>query len=91
MSMISGFYGGVLESDYTVGGTATELATGTVVNRLGLVVQNLGADTAYIGSSTVTTSSGYALAANENAFFSGTLALYAISAGTSDVRILELF
>lgn len=57
-----------------------------------LLIQNLGADIAYVGDSSVTTSDGLAVPSGTtltlNVLDVGNI--YIISAGTSDVRILEL-
>ncbi len=57
-----------------------------------LIIQNLGAGAVYIGDSTVTTSDGLEIASGVllslNVLDVGDI--YAISASTSDVRILEL-
>lgn len=56
----------ILQQSVTVGTTATAVPTTAMVGRNSIVVKNTGANTIYLGSSTVTTANGYPVAANES-------------------------
>jgi len=58
--------------------------------RTATLVQNLGTDVIYIGPSGVTTASGVKVAVDNHIVIEGPIDLYAISVGTSDVRVMEL-
>ena len=62
----------------------------TPAARNAVLVQNTGTDVLFIGGPTVATTDGIRLAANEHIVIEGQLDLWGISAGTSNVRILEL-
>jgi hypothetical protein len=49
-----GLSGGILQSVTTVGATAVPLPAAPLAGRAGMVVQNVGATTIYLGTSTVT-------------------------------------
>lgn len=78
----------------TVGGTAVALPSNPLEYRRALVVHNNGSSVIYLGDSSVTTSNGMPLAAGEKIAFDiqGTpnVAVFAISASSVDVRVMEL-
>lgn len=80
---------GLVVSDIAIHVTGPE---NRLRGRRQLMIQNLGSDIAYIGDSGVTTSNGFQIPSGDilslNVLDLGDI--YAISAGTSDLRILEL-
>jgi hypothetical protein len=59
--------------------------------RHGCVIQNLGAGIAYLGfDSTVTTSNGIELPVDSKVSIDGPVAIWGVSASTSDIRVWEL-
>lgn len=85
---------GLRPSAVTVGGTPIPLPANPLVYRRALVVHNNGASTIYLGDASVTTSNGLPLLAGEKIAFdiqnNPNVTVYAISAGSVDVRLLEL-
>ena len=85
--------GKTANSGFTVTSSATTLLTVPILaGRRKLLVFNLGPQTVFIGQSGITTSNGYPVPSGvEKAFdvlaYGG---LFAISAGTSDVRTLQI-
>lgn len=85
---------GISTQAISVGGTATALPNSALENRRALVIHNDGPGILYIGGSNVTTANGIPLASSEKIAFDigGTpnVKIYAVSASSSDVRIMEL-
>lgn len=85
-------YGNIKHSNQTVNNTASQLASTPLANRSKMIVQNLGSKEIYIGSSTVTASTGVKIPSGGNVElpYNASVALYAITpSGSADVRILE--
>ena len=61
----------------------------TPATRNAVLVQNTGADVLFIGGPAVATTDGVRLAANEHLVIEGQVDLWGISAGTSNVRVIE--
>mgnify|MGYP001564963433 CR=1 FL=1 len=78
----------------TVGGTAVPLPSNPMEYRRALVVHNNGSSTIYLGDSTVTTTNGMPLLASEKIAFdiqgNPNVVVYAVSASSVNVRIMEL-
>lgn len=78
----------------TVAGVAIPLPSNPMEFRRALVIHNNGSSTIYLGASSVTTSNGLPLAAGEKIAFdiqgNPNVVVYAISASSVDVRIMEL-
>jgi hypothetical protein len=74
--------------------SAVPLPASPLDSRRALVIHNNGPDILYVGSSDVTTANGFPLALNEKMAIdiqgNTNVWVYGVSAGTSDVRILEL-
>lgn len=74
--------------------SAVPLPATPLENRRAVVLHNVGPAILYIGASNVTTANGIPLAVDEKIAFDvqGTpnVTIYGVSAGTSDVRIMEL-
>ena len=85
---------GVRSSAITVTTSATPLPDSPLEFRRALAIHNNGASTVFLGDESVTTSNGFPLLAGEKISFdiSGTpnVFIYAIAAGSVNVRILEL-
>lgn len=85
---------GMRQAAITVSTSAVPLPNNPLEGRRALVVHNNGSEAIYLGNSSVTTSDGLPLAAGEKIAFdiqgNQSARLYAISAGSVDVRILEL-
>jgi len=88
--MARGYFDILSNHAVSVGVTATHLTTARVpTERNAVLVQNTSTDVLYIGGSTVTTANGVRLGQNEHIVIEGGVALYGISAGTSNVRVIE--
>lgn len=78
----------------TVGVTEVALAiSGSFASRYGILIQNLGTKTIYVGPTGVTTSSGIAIFSNTSFWLavSEDVVLYGISAtANQDVRVVEV-
>lgn len=78
----------------TVAGVAIPLPSNPLEFRRALVVHNNGSSVIYLGASNVTTSNGLPLAAGEKIAFdiqgNPNVVVYAISASSVNVRIMEL-
>ena len=93
------YYQGALANTMNYGSqtvtTSATLVVNSNVNRRGFLLRNLGAETIYVGGSTVTGSTGASLLPNKCVYLKGggaTQAVYAItSSSTSDVRYLEAY
>ena len=86
------FYGEGVHSAIALAGTAV-LLTAQVSHgtRHGCVIQNLGAGVAYLGfTSAVSAATGIEVAVDEKISIDGSVAVYGISASTSDIRVWEL-
>lgn len=86
------YYGEGVHSAVALAGTAT-LLTAQVprAQRQGCVIQNLGAGIAYLGfSPSVTSGNGLELEVDGKISIDGPVAVYGISASTSDIRVWEL-
>ena len=85
---------GLRQAAITVTGTAVALPNNPLNSRRALVVHNNGSEAVYLGDSAVTVSDGLPLLAGEKIAFDiqGNIKarVYAISAGSVDVRIMEL-
>lgn len=85
---------GLRPTAVTVGVTPTPLPANPLEYRRALVLHNNGASTVYLGDSSVTTGNGLPLVAGEKIAFdiqnNPNVTVYAISAGSVDVRVLEL-
>lgn len=85
---------GVRPSAVTVTATPTPLPANPLEYRRALVIHNNGASTIYLGDSSVTVSNGMPLSAGEKIAFdiqnNPNVTIYAVSAGSVNVRILEL-
>ncbi len=86
---------GLRVTQISVTGTAAPLPGSCRENRRAIAIQNLGPGTLYISNSdSVTTGNGYPLAPSTNKEIAldikGTIRVFGISDGTSDVRILEV-
>lgn len=81
----------VKESQITVGAIATKLPTTPLASRLTLLVFNNGSTTLFLGSSTVTTSTGMPLNPNSSLSFAieSGVDIYGITSSSTDVRLLE--
>lgn len=89
---MTGIIGRILQSEVTVATTATAIPSTALVGRTTIVIKNTGAATIYLGSSTVTTSNGFPLAANAviELDLDEVVPIYGIvAASTETVRILE--
>lgn len=84
----------VRNKNVTVGAVAQSLTPAPLEYRRALVIHNNGNGTLYIGDENVTAANGLPLEAGEKIAFDiqGTpgVAIYGVSASSSDVRILEL-
>lgn len=85
---------GMNQQAISVTSSAVPLPTNALKFRRALVIHNNGSSTLYIGGSNLTVANGFPLAANEKISIdiqnNENVTVYGISAGTSDVRILEL-
>jgi hypothetical protein len=85
---------GMNQQAVSVSSSALPLPANPLEFRRALVIHNNGGSTLYIGGSNVTTANGFPLAANEKISIdiqnNESVTVYGISAGTSDVRLLEL-
>lgn len=85
---------GLLSTAVTVDTSAVPLPANPLEYRRALVVHNNGSNTIFLGDSTVTTSTGLPLAANEKIAFdvqnNPNVVVYAIAGGNTDVRVMEL-
>lgn len=84
--------GKVVNSNISVGDTATAIPATAAVGRIFILVTNNGSVTVYIGDSNVTTTNGYPLAPGDavSLDLKEQVVLYGRTAtGTADVRIIE--
>lgn len=85
---------GLLQQNLTVNAVSLPLPTNPLESRRALVLHNNGPDILYVGTSSVTANNGFPLAVNEKIAIdiqgNTNVWMYGVSAGTSDVRILEL-
>ena len=78
----------IANARYTVGTTATKIASENP-NRRTVIVQNIGANSIYLGNEFVNTDNGYPLAANASLVFELSGELYAVvETGTETVATL---
>jgi hypothetical protein len=85
-------FGTIKHSNQTVNTTASQLAATPLASRKKMIVQNLGSKDVYIGTSTVTATTGVKIPSGGNVElpYNASVALYGITAsGTADIRILE--
>lgn len=81
----------MLASQVTVETIPTRLPDVALVGRIRINVQNLGPDDLYIGGNGVNTDTGTQLGAGDAFEWTlGAAELWAVSDGSSDVRVLEL-
>ncbi len=84
---------GLLQQNLAVASSALPLPANALDSRRALVIHNNGPDILYVGASNVTTSNGFPLAVNEKMAIdiqgNTNVWVYGVSAGTSDVRVLE--
>ena len=87
-------FAGIKNQAISVTASAVPLPFPALEGRRGLLLTNLGPDTCFIGASGVTTANGTPLLLNNQIGFDLQnnihVTIYGISAGTSDIRILEL-
>ena len=85
---------GLKQQAITVDGTAVKLPTTALENRRALVLHNAGVGTLYIGTSNVTVANGFPVLSGEKIAIdiqsNPNVAVWGVSASTSDIRILEL-
>lgn len=86
---------GLFNSNITVGTTATPIRCGAqnATNRRGILVQNHGSLSIFVGSATVTVTNGFEVGISSSFFFgiSENVTIYAIaSAGPQDIRVMEV-
>lgn len=85
---------GLRSQAITITAAATPLPANPLENRRALVIHNVGSATVYIGNSTVTIANGLPLLSGEKIAFDiqgvPNVSVYAITAGSVEVRILEL-
>lgn len=85
---------GLRNQAISVTSTAVRLPTNPLEFRRALVIHNNSADILYIGASGVTTANGLPIIQNEKIAIdiqnNNNVTIWGISAGTSDVRIMEL-
>jgi len=84
---------GLAQQNIAVTSTAVPFPASPLEGRRCLVIHNNGSDILYIGGSDVTTANGFPLAVNEKISIdiqgNQNVWIYGVSAGSSDVRILE--
>jgi hypothetical protein len=84
---------GMNQQAVAVSTSALQLPPSPLPSRRALVIHNNGSSILYIGGSNVTTANGFPLAANEKIAIdiqgNPNVAVYGVSAGSSDVRVLE--
>jgi hypothetical protein len=85
---------GLGQQNIAVSSTALPLPASPLDSRRALVIHNNGPDILYIGDPNVTTANGFPMAVNEKIAIdiqgNQNVWVYGVSAGTSDVRIMEL-
>jgi hypothetical protein len=85
---------GLGQQNISVASSALPLPASPLDSRRALVIHNNGPDILYVGDSSVTTGNGFPLALNEKMAIdiqgNTNVWVYGVSAGTSDVRIMEL-
>ena len=85
---------GLGQQNITVSSSALPLPASPLDSRRALVIHNNGPDILYIGGSNVTTANGFPMAVNEKIAIdiqgNTNVWVYGVSAGTSDVRLMEL-
>lgn len=78
----------------TVSTTALALRVGAsnLTNRKGILIQNLGSSSIFVGSSSVTTANGIEVGSHSSIFFkfSETQTIYGISTAAQNVRVMEI-
>lgn len=90
--MTDAIKGRILQQQVTITTSATAIPATALVGRTSILIKNTGANTIYLGSSTVTTANGYPLAANESISLEleDVVIMYGIvAANTETVNIIE--
>jgi hypothetical protein len=88
--MARNFYDTLTNHVVAVAGVATHLTTQlTQAQRHAVLVQNTGVDPLFIGGSAVTALNGVRLGVNEHIVIEGSVQVYGISSGNSNVRVIE--
>lgn len=83
---------GILQQAINIGAVATAIPTTTLLERINIIMKNNGANTIYIGSSTVTTVNGFPLAVGESLSFiisQGVVVYGIVAVGNEELRIIE--
>tara|TARA_Y100000310_G_scaffold37698_1_gene35364 strand:+ start:1231 stop:1509 length:279 start_codon:yes stop_codon:yes gene_type:complete len=84
--------GQVKSSAVSVGTSATVLPATALTGRISITIQNNGANTVFVGHSTVTTTNGYPLAAGDSLGLDigqDALIYGIVASATENVRVLE--